>query len=371
MQSLVERRTAHEHAPEQPERAAARVGERTRDEVARVVGDARPARPGRSRTACASTGVALRQLTAQVARAARLDREARRGLRAQLVQLPVGLDHRAGGRVQREHEREPLLGRAEPDGGPGQAGGHEREAGEQRRALAATPSTPNAAPPPRPVPIGTRWERCSVRPALVARGGAGPRATGCAPAGWGARRPGKACRSATARGAVAVGRAREQLAVEVAEALDGRRSERAELRVHVRRARPPPGRPRRARTGSGACGRSARSRRCRARGRARRRRCPSSTRPSAGRCDPAAASGRASAGRRRRWWRSSCRPARSAAGSSSPRRAARGCRRARCVVPSTNSARGELHPRAGHPLRALRLQRDEQAVRLGLPLGRA
>ena len=242
------------------------------------------------------------------------------------------------------------MARAEPDGRPGQAGGHEGEAGQQRRGARRDAEHAERAAPPRPVrdrdPLGEVQRaaglghaasagQCSTRPRTSRVGSSTPRYG--VPICQRSRAPSRsAARASSSR-------------LSVAEALDGRRAERAELRVHVRRARPRPRRPRRARTGSGACARSARSRRCRARGRARRTRRPSWRRPSAGRCGPAAASGRASAGRTRRWWRSSCRPGRSAAGSSSPRRAARGCRRGTPWSPSTNSrVASSTHARGIH-----------------------
>ena len=74
VQALVERRPARQHAAEQPERAAARIGERPRDEVARRVGDAQQL-VERRREPLALDRRRRGQLAAQEAGRARLDRQ--------------------------------------------------------------------------------------------------------------------------------------------------------------------------------------------------------------------------------------------------------------------------------------------------------
>ena len=130
------------------------------------------------------------------------------------------------------------LARAQPHGGPararrGRARGRRAAAGRWRRRRARR--TPRRRRGRRRSGPAGRGAACAGRLGRLRRGAAPVAAAAHQQGGQLDAAVGRADLPALA-GGVAVGGAGEQLAVELAEALDRRRPERAELRVHVRRA---------------------------------------------------------------------------------------------------------------------------------------
>ena len=197
--------------PSRPARRAAgrRAGARRGSAACRRRRRARRARPRSARSPPASPG----QLAAQVAGRARLDRQRAGGGVGHLAELAVGLERRAR-RLRAAARAEGALGAREPDRRPGRARparARARRAAPGRRRRRPARRTPPAAGPP---PSGRRCDRAAARAGAGGRRRGAPRRAAAHQHGGELHAAvGLADPPALAR-RVAVGGAREQLAVQ-------------------------------------------------------------------------------------------------------------------------------------------------------------